>query len=119
MHMGISKKSIVLLGCLLLLSCKHNDSSQPYIKVFKYDDSVQCESSGVAPEIMMLELINAGIDVICSQKGHDGLARVAVCGADTGNINVYTIHTANLPDAQSLDFMPVSSLSDYHDQPCE
>jgi hypothetical protein len=68
---------------------------------------------------MAQELISAGIDVICSQEGHDGLARIALCGEPTGNINVYTIHGTNLIDAETLGFQSVSTLSEYQDQPCE
>ena len=105
--------------CLLFSACKHTSSSSPYIKVYKSDGSIQCENTGVELNTMALELTNVGIDVICAQKGHDGLMRAAVCGADTGNLNIYEINSVNLPDAEPLGFKPVYDLSEYQDQKCE
>jgi len=109
----------LLIGILVLSSCKHDDTSQPYVKVYKTDDSIQCGNAGVELDVMVLELINSGIDVVCSQKGHDGMVRPTVCGVGTGNINVYKINAVNLPDAESLGFELVSNLSEYQDQKCE
>ncbi len=113
------KKTLLLMITLGLFSCKHNDSSLPYTKVYKSDSSIQCESTGIALDAMAMELVNAGIDVVCAQKGDDGLTRITVCGAGTGIINVYTIHASNLVDAQALGFNPVSELSEYQDQECK
>jgi len=112
-------KRTLLVFILFLSACKHEDSSQPYTKVYKSDSSIQCESTGIDLDVMAMELINAGIDVVCSQKGSDGLVRAAVCGAGTGGINVYTINTSNLVDTKALGFSPVSELSEYQDQPCK
>ncbi len=118
--MRLNISFFTLLSCLLFISaCKHSDPSSPYVKVYKYDGSIQCESTGVELNVMALELIVAGIDVVCSQQGHDGLARITVCGADTGNINIYTIHRVNQTSAEELGFSPVNTLSEYQDQPCE
>lgn len=113
------KFTLVLFSLVFLSSCLNDDSSQPYIKVFKYDGSLQCQSQGIELDTMAFELINAGIDIVCSQKGHDGMVYTTVCGADTGNINIYSINTSNLPDAENLGFNPVSSLSEYQDAICE
>ena len=67
----------------------------------------------------MLALINKGIDVVCAQKGNDGLVRTTVCGVGTGNLNIYKINVVNLEDAQSLGFENVANLSEYQDQKCE
>lgn len=102
-----------------MFACNHDGPLQPYEKVFKYDGSIQCESSGIELNIMALELIEIGVDIVCSQKGHDGLNRVTVCGEGTGNINIYQINSSNLPAARSLGFESVNTLSDYNDQVCE
>lgn len=109
--------SFLIVLLTFLQGCRHSDSS--FVKVYKSDGSIQCESSGAPLEVMVLELSNAGIDVICSQKGHDGLARIAVCGAPTGNLNIYRIQARNLKDAESLGFESVAKLSEYRDQECE
>ncbi|MFC3116727.1 hypothetical protein [Cellvibrio fontiphilus] len=89
------------------------------VKVFKADQSVQCESEGIALDDARLELASAGIDVICAQKGHDGLNRIAMCGADTGSLNVFVIHPNNLVDAEKLGFQSTSELPEYQDRVCE
>ena len=110
---------IIVISVFSMLSCFHDGSTRSHVKVFKYDGSIQCENTGLNLEVMALELINAGIDVVCSQKGHDGLIRPAVCGGDTGIINIYKIHNANLPDAENIGFDSVSILSEYSDEICE
>lgn len=112
------KFASVLLSLILLSACFHEDDPETYLKVFKYDGSIQCESAGIPLVTMALQLTNAGIDIICSQKGHDGLGRIASCGIDTGNINIYTIHSANQVDAEIIGFSPVSVLNEYQDEAC-
>ena len=122
MHTKMKKCPIITLiifALIVLSSCLHDDSSPSHIKVFKYDGSVQCDTSAIGLDEMAMELINVGIDVVCSQKGNDGSLRAAVCGAGTGNINIYTINTSNLPDAEALGFESVNTLVDYQDEQCQ
>lgn len=107
----------LIIGTLLMVACQHVSSS--YIKVYKYDGSVQCGYAGVELDTMVLELNNAGIDVVCSQKGHDGLMRAAVCGSDTGKLNIYVIESKNLSRAEAIGFKSTDSLADYRDQECK
>ena len=90
----------------------------PSAKVFKSDGSVQCGSAGTSVEEMSKELTDKGIDVTCGQKSSDGYGYCAACGCGTGQINVYTIHSQNVSDAESLGFAPVSDLPDYQDERC-
>ena len=113
------KYFFLVIGLTFLTACSPEDASTTYVKVHKYDGSIQCKDTGIALDVMALELINKGIDVVCSQKGHDGLSRATVCEGDTGNINIYKIFRANLTDAVSAGFVPVSMLSEYRDQACE
>lgn len=117
--------SIMLLGCLpddTSNTNTTNSSANTNIsteKVSKSDGSIQCSpGSGTALDVMALELTNAGIDVICSQQGYSGMAFPAVCGAGTGALNIYTIHSANLPDAEALGYVNVQTLPGYIDSPC-
>jgi len=87
-------------------------------KVFKYDKSIQCEGDGTPINDMRLELAKEGVDVICAQKEHDGMNRIAVCGAATGNINVFVIRESNIPDAEKLGFKSVKELLEYQDRAC-
>ena len=108
--------ALAILPVLTLFSCAPvND----HVKVFKYDDSIQCGTSGIDLDLMANELINNGIDVLCSQKGHDGLMRIAVCGAETGSINIYKIYQANLINAENIGFESVNTLTEYNDTVCQ
>ena len=111
----------VFIGVVLfwgISSCKEEDA-ESYFKVFKYDGSVQCESKGIPLDTMVMVLSNAGIDVVCSQKGHDGLARTAVCGAETGNINIFQIKGSDLSKAEELGFRSIEELTEHNDMPCK
>ena len=113
-------KTILLTTCIfLLVACQHVEPAATYIKVYKHDGSVQCGYTGVELDAMALELTNAGIDVVCSQKGHDGLMRTAVCGTDTGKLNIYTIEEKHLPEAVAIGFKSVDKLAEYQDQECK
>lgn len=88
------------------------------VKVFKYDQSTQCNQDGIPLKEMQRELTSAGVTVHCSQKGHDGLFRPDVCGGATGAINIYSIDIRNLSTALHLGFSLVSSLPQYKDSVC-
>ena len=47
---------------------------------------------GIDIDLMAMDLINVGIDVICSQKRIDGSAHLAVCGVETGYIDIHYIY---------------------------
>ena len=109
---------MVLVAIFSVLgACGGSDSGN--IKVFKHSGYLQCEPDTRVPlDEMVLELTNAGIDVLCSQTGHDGLVYAAVCGGASGEINIYLIRTVNLEDAESLGFAAVMTLTEYSDQAC-
>ena len=111
----------LLAGAALALAvaaCGTETAPSPMAKVFKGDGSTQCANNGTSVEDMSKELSDAGVDVLCGQKGADGYGYCAACGCGTGQINVYTIHAENVPDAEARGFAPVSDLPDYQDQPC-
>jgi hypothetical protein len=75
------------------------------VQVYKYDGTLQCGMGREASlEEMAKELEIAGINVISSGKGTDGLEHIGVCGASTGAVNVYTIHGSSLPAVQRLGY---------------
>ena len=75
------------------------------LEVYKYDGTLQCGLGQQIPLAQMAEgLESAGIAVSASRKANDGLAHIAVCGASTGAINVYTIPRESLDDARRLGF---------------
>ncbi|TIX44666.1 MAG: hypothetical protein E5W81_01725 [Mesorhizobium sp.] len=83
----------------------------PATSVYKYDGTLQC---GLGQEIplaeMAQELLDAGVSVISSRKSSDGLLHIEVCGALTGQINVYEIATPDLYKALQLGFAPLASI---------
>jgi len=108
---------------ILMIACGSDSNSDSnidgdYAKVYKPDGSLQCTEGSISLTEMRLELAKQGIDVICAQKANDGLVYLTVCGAETGNINVYLIHKVNLPDAEKLGFKSVTVLPDYQDKDC-
>lgn len=111
------KIATIVMPLLVITACGSNTNEQ--VKVFKQDQSIQCTGGGISLDEMQLELTNQGIDVICAQKGHDGLARITVCEAPTGNLNIYTINKSNLSDAGKAGFKTVSDLTEYQDQECK
>jgi len=75
------------------------------LEVYMYDGTLQCGMGQETPLAEMAEkLSEAGIKVLESRKGGDGLAHIAVCGASTGDINVFRIPREDLPAAQALGF---------------
>jgi hypothetical protein len=80
-------------------------------KVYKYDGTLQC---GLGEEIPLAEmaqdLVDAGVSVISSHKSSDGLLHFALCGALTGQINVYEIATVDLYKALQVGFGPLASI---------
>jgi len=84
------------------------------MKIYKPDESLQCEEdSGIDLDTMSEELINAGIDVMCAEKGNDGRPVVLACGFPGGGINIFVINKSNLPDAEILGFKPLEELPEY------
>ncbi len=81
------------------------------VKVYQYSGTLQCEyERGISLADMKADLINTGIEVLEAYEGSDGLVRPQVCGAGTGNINVYSIYESDAPLAESLDFQRLSEL---------
>lgn len=73
--------------------------------VYKLDGTKHCEPhAGVSLDSMALEFTDAGIEVFSSRKGHDGREGIALCGAPTGQINIYEILSADLTSALSMGF---------------
>lgn len=74
-----------------------------HVFVYKGDQSQQCGmQKGVTAEEMQREL--SGITLYSMKKGHDQLMRTAVCGAPTGQINIYEIDAKDLQAAEQRGF---------------
>ncbi|VUD46233.1 hypothetical protein TDB9533_00782 [Thalassocella blandensis] len=115
------KKIKVSILTVLLAGCggeSTNESPEEFAKkgvvenewVFISDSSVQCGYEGESPEETQKLLLEAGIDVLESTCGHRTEAVPAVCGGVTTQINLHSIRTENVIDANNLGFTSVSDL---------
>lgn len=76
------------------------------VYVYKLDGTKQCETDpGITLVTMEQDLISAGVKVISRRRGFDGREGIALCGAPTGQINIYEISSSDLPVAIGQDFM--------------
>ncbi|TNE38524.1 MAG: hypothetical protein EP347_06035 [Alphaproteobacteria bacterium] len=74
-------------------------------EVFKPDGSLQCEATqAITLTEMARDLRRRGIGVLDSRKGHDGVFRMTMCGASTGNINIFSIFLRDLTEAEEIGF---------------
>jgi len=87
---------------------KVTKSGEEKVWVAKLDGSIQCEENpkALTPDVATQQLKKAGVMVFQSRSGHDGMMRVAVCGADTGNTVEVEIAKADLPKARAHGFEP-------------
>lgn len=75
------------------------------IKVYKPDGTLQCGQGDEIPiREMAKDLRKAGVGILSSRKGHDGRFRTTMCGASTGNINIFSIRASDGPLAAELGF---------------
>jgi len=122
----IFKSLILILGSIFVMSCstqtcakdqlvKRNEDTQKTvsilegqknmktIKVYKFDGSKQCENiPGISVDEMAKEL--SGLKILHSEKKHDGLMRIQVCGQPTGQCNVFEILESDWASAEKAGF---------------
>ena len=118
---GISSSFLILFGCTQKscrqplrtyqgsvannpeLPAKDKEKDDSLVYVYKYDGSLQCEKvPGLTLSQMKKQL--QGIEVMDSEKRHDGLMHLQVCGSRTGQTNVYLISMKDLELAQKKGF---------------
>ena len=101
---------IMSLGFFIYPVVIHADdiSSSSTVFVFKLDGTVHCENSkGITLDSMEQKLTSAGIRAFSRRKGYDGREGIAVCGAPTGQANIYEIASSDLFIALKLGFRPL------------
>ena len=118
----MSNKIILTLITILFVAACIESSSGPSattVKIYKSDDSIQCEYPGIPLSEMEVELTDNGIDVISSNCGFiTGVDITAMCGTATLQINIYEINVSQLNAAEELGFNPVSDLQGYQIVDC-
>lgn len=84
------------------------DMANEIILVGKSDQSLQCGYNvGVSLQQMAQEL--EGIEILRTEKRHDGLMRIQSCGAPTGMMNVYSIYRKDVKKAVKLGYKVLDS----------
>jgi len=84
-------------------------AAEPDVQIFRPDGTLQCGMGKKIPIAdMKAELAKAHIDVLNAREGNDGLMHPMLCGAATGNINIFTIASKDLEAARKLGFEPYS-----------
>lgn len=95
------RKDIVMTGNEKTSSQKKDLTNRVF--VYKLDGSLQCEQ-GTKISIDTMKKDLQDIEVFSSENKHDGMMRTQVCGAPTGNCNVYEIDQKDLDKAVKLGF---------------
>lgn len=75
------------------------------VKVAKSDGTLQCSQGKLIPLATMQKDLK-DIVVFSSTNENDGMIRIQVCGAATGNHNVFEIAESDLEKAKSYGFKP-------------
>jgi hypothetical protein len=78
----------------------------------------QCEAGGTTPQALAQALRAAGLTVLAVGCGDDGRMRPAVCGAPDGRLAVVELPAEQAARAQSLGWVPLSSLRGAQRLPC-
>jgi hypothetical protein len=84
----------------------------PLSTVYKSLGSVQCTGGGTTLAAIQKQLSDAGVTVFAASCGIDGLAHIAVCGADDGKIAIFDVPSAQVNAALALSFGNLASLPD-------
>lgn len=116
--LGAAKLFTLGIASALVACAATNEPSPATAQVFKARGAVQCGGRGAGPEVMSADLEHAGITVRASACGSDGRMRPAVCGAGTGEINIFDIAASDQARAQTLGFAPLAQLRDAQRLPC-
>jgi len=111
------KVNYLILSVLIISGCNDlnsDDLEDNEIEVYISTGELQCQGNGLAISITKNYLINADIEVKAESCGSlTGVSQLTVCGADTGNLHVFTIDKAHSQVAENIGFtIPDSSVSE-------
>ena len=108
--MAMGKHLLILIATASLFGCstrpcvrQQTGMSEKTVAVYKYDGTLQC-SLGQEISLEGMEKELSGIKIVSKQKRKDGLMRTQVCGAGTGQANVYEIPLTDKKRAETLGF---------------
>lgn len=95
------RTDIVMTGNEKVSSAKKDLTQRAF--VYKADGSLQC-GQGEKADIASMRKELGNIEVYSSENKHDGMMRIQVCGAPTGNSHVFEINKSDLEAALKLGF---------------
>lgn len=96
---------MVLITLFCVIGCREQT-----VNIFLADGSLQCgtkQESDLISEMQTTLNVN-NIQIYNSYKSTDGLMQAQMCGAPTGNINIFTINKRDLNQATKLGFQRVN-----------
>ena len=97
-------------GCASIHCHEKRDRSLSSVQVgnqvwiYKYNGRLQCSEKGKEVSLKHMQEELKGIQILKAQNRHDGLMRMSVCGALTGDANAYLIHRKDLSEALERGF---------------
>jgi hypothetical protein len=111
--------NLIFLSACSTTNCEHERRSQAAakmtldkgafnmkkVKIAKPDGTLQCSQGKLIPLADMQKQLK-DITVFSAKNQNDGMMRIQVCGAATGNHNVYEILESDLDKAKALGFEP-------------
>lgn len=116
----MKSKGVLILTCLILTNAcvatstsndkEKGDPASPSVEsasiwMRRATGALQCETgTGKKLSQALSELKKAGIKVQKSEETNDGMARMMVCGADTGTIHRVLISSGDVSKATKLGF---------------
>jgi hypothetical protein len=77
-------------------------------EVYAYRGVLQCTGGGVTLTQQRAQLEGAGVSVLSASCGTDGMLHAAVCGAESGEIGVFTIPGDQTSAASKAGFASLS-----------
>lgn len=111
---------VIFALALVASACATTNHAETHatVRVFKYTGSVQCAGGGIDLPAMTRQLTDAGLKVLSSACGTDGLMRPAVCGASDGRTGIFELSGNDAKAASKMGFMPLSELPEARVVPC-
>jgi hypothetical protein len=93
---------------VLVVAC--GGSSDATVEVLKSFGSVQCSGGGTTLSALEAQLTGAGIAVLRSSCGADGVLHPTLCGSPDGLVGIFDVSEAQLAAAEALQFAPLSTV---------
>lgn len=88
------------------------------VDVYKSLGRKQCEAGGETLDALQARLKRGGVIATAASCGTDGMMRIAMCGAGTGDIGIFTVRKADAARAAKLGFRPLTDLREAERTPC-